>query len=208
MPAGVYALTVTDAAGCATKDSVTVGEPDCEFPGSVLLSNITSTSIQMDWTLFPHAINTQIQYRINPTDGGGGQGTVIVPGNQNQRILTGLQSGRLYQSRVRHNCAPGILSQWRYRGFITAAAREANHPANFRVFPNPVVDELNVVLGQPFSEKIMTLTVTDVLGNEVYSAQATEPFYQISTDGWRNGAYILTVTSDEKRWVEKVVVLR
>jgi hypothetical protein len=72
------------------------------------------------------------------------------------------------------------------------------------VFPNPVDNKLSINLGK--AEKNVSVIITDVKGREVWNADYAElKSVNINTSKWLQGNYILKITSQNMRAIEKIV---
>ena len=82
--------------------------------------------------------------------------------------------------------------------------------AAVKLFPNPVEEVLNIQING--SEKQILLTISDVTGNtkltESLSNLPARYTKQIDVSGLAEGVYFVRLTSEERYFVEKFVVLR
>lgn len=75
-----------------------------------------------------------------------------------------------------------------------------------RLYPNPVSNELNIALGEPFATDV-NIEVYNTLGQIVYSVQlpAQTTFHQLPTADLAHGTYTVRVGSAHNAWSRKFV---
>ena len=110
----------------------------CNTPTGVTVVSLAPTSVSYNFDMEPLAVGTQIQYRISPAAGGGGMGTNVLGAGANTNTITALTPGVQYQSRIKHNCGGGLLSNWQYKPFVTASIRQMSAiNETTGIYPNP-----------------------------------------------------------------------
>ncbi len=79
--------------------------------------------------------------------------------------------------------------------------------AELEVYPNPAVDEINVVITGEFSDDL--LQITDILGRTIYEQEIHQGkyTYQISTQNFKRGIYWVSVFQNGLKKSKKVVLL-
>ena len=113
--AGQYiALKQTTSGGTYYLDSLRIDSlPTCAPPDRVVVSNITSTSVEIDWT--SHALSVGAEVELVPAGAQPGMGMGIrhsVAGHP--CTLTGMLPGIVNHCYVREICGPGDTSAWSY----------------------------------------------------------------------------------------------
>jgi hypothetical protein len=210
LPAGDYCVTVTDSAsGCDTTCCVTVSEPQgCPAMQNLLIS-AQATTATFSWVPEPLAgIGTQIQYRIPPGLGGGGNGTAIAaPGSASKSVL-GLTPGIQHQSRTRHFCSPGNAGPWKFKPFVTSPLRMGNSNL-FEIYPNPASEQVTMVFEVNWKKDVQ-ITVTDLLGRQVktlsYEAVSGNNFVTLEINQLSNGFYLVKIEDGNTERVKKLIV--
>jgi hypothetical protein len=86
----------------------------------------------------------------------------------------------------------------------TGTMAEVNSGVN--VFPNPSAGFVTVSFGDITNNA--TLKVSDAVGKIVYTAEKinTTQNYSLDLSGIKNGMYFLTVTSEDKQVVKKIII--
>jgi hypothetical protein len=152
-------------------DPVCNPDSTCDQPSGVSVG-VNLNTATFSWVLEPNAILTQIQYRISPVLGGGGNGTSIAGAGITTKTVSGLSCDRTYQSRMRFNCGGGLLSPWKFKSFIVpACGRFGEENDTFGivdVHPNPASDFVNITY-QSNSGDAVRIEIIDVLGKMVHS---------------------------------------
>jgi len=77
--------------------------------------------------------------------------------------------------------------------------------ADFSIYPNPSVSELNITMNQADSKT--NVTVYNILGKQILSQQLTGFTSKINISQWNVGVYLVKVTNDSgtqtKRFVKQ-----
>lgn len=91
-----------------------------------------------------------------------------------------------------------------YAGTVNVGIDETTASSLFNIFPNPVTDILNIEFT---AATIGTITVSDVLGKQVFSKQIfnTQNNFQLSTVDWNSGIYFITLQSDKTISTQKFI---
>ena len=121
-------------------------------------------------------------------------------GNFSRVVLTGLTPGNLL-----------YIGVWRYgtsadgafqiSAYDSTLATSTFENANFRYYPNPVKDILNL----SYSKNITSVTAFNLLGQEVITKPINSNLSQIDMSHLSNGTYIVKVTADNQVKTIKVV---
>lgn len=69
------------------------------------------------------------------------------------------------------------------------------------LYPNPTTGELTIALG----EKVANVTITDVLGNVIYTQPASGDLF-IDLSSYNKGIYLVKVVTENDSYIEKVVL--
>ncbi len=69
------------------------------------------------------------------------------------------------------------------------------------LYPNPTTGELTIALG----EKVAKVTITDVLGNVIYTQTASGDLF-IDLSSYNKGIYLVKVVTENDSYIEKVVL--
>jgi hypothetical protein len=64
------------------------------------------------------------------------------------------------------------------------------------IWPNPVADMLNIEINEIYQDEKSYLTVTDMKGSVLMSQTVTHGNSAISTSGWPNALYVVTLRSE------------
>ncbi|MCE3295280.1 MAG: hypothetical protein K0R65_994 [Crocinitomicaceae bacterium] len=75
--------------------------------------------------------------------------------------------------------------------------------ATLAVYPNPVADFMNVTVNTNSTDNV--LRITDVLGKEVYEEKISGS-KKIDTEAFKNGVYVVTLTSNGTTYTKRIVV--
>ncbi len=97
---GTYCYTVTDGSGCSANGCVTLNPPVCGAPQNATATGITNTQATITWTGSSCAKKYRVQYRKQ-----GASDWLMVNSNASLRVLNNLESGTVYQCRVRSVCS-------------------------------------------------------------------------------------------------------
>ena len=176
------------------------------------MSNIDSTSATIFWTPDPIAVSWQIQYRIHPAQGGGGNGTAIAGAGSSSRVISELAVGTQYQSRIRKNCGSNNLSPWRFKPFATLGPKEALvELGNIEIYPNPATDVLVMSYSTTTDEEIQ-VRMLDMLGRttlqqNVEVFEGTNPV-SFDVSQLQAGTYIIEINNGSQKTTETFVIAR
>lgn len=110
----------------------TLPNPTCNTPGGLQTTNVTSSSVVVNWNLVSGASSYTIQ-----TKRGSGQWLNLSPPNYNSGPIqiTGLTANSSYQWRIRTNCSNGLSSNWSSpRSFNTLPPPTCNTPGSLQTY--------------------------------------------------------------------------
>jgi hypothetical protein len=181
----------------------------CDQPSSVTIAE-GITEATLHWDLEPDASATQIQYRIHPSDGGGGNNTIIGAGGAVSELLPGLQPSTSYQLRFRHFCDTLGFSPWKFKPFMTFDIIPAGEQLPFaRMYYG--MDEKRLFIEMTSDNQSITqatIEIFDLLGKKVFEQKAEvsgRSVEQIEMGRFHAGHYIVRTTLGERAFSKAVV---
>jgi hypothetical protein len=205
-----YMIGTTCTAGTYSESSVGTFTTLSACPAitGVSVSNITATTVRVNWATEPDAASYTVRYGVQ---GSGTWSATTANAPALLRNISGLAPSTTYEYYVRTNCTNGLSELGELRTFTTASARYASPDANdaftFRIYPNPTQGMFRI---EPLTEfdGAADVRLTDMTGRALLSrtwAAAEEGAIELGT-GLAMGTYILTITADGQVWNERVVV--
>jgi hypothetical protein len=106
LAAGVYTVTARDEAGCSSSQTYTVvGQVAAPAP---IVSNVTTSSVSVSWSLVSGAVSYTLQYRAA---GSGANFNALTGVTGNTATVTGLSGNTSYELRVIALCQSGVNSE-------------------------------------------------------------------------------------------------
>jgi len=90
------------------------------------------------------------------------------------------------------NCAP-------------VAVEEDLLEKDFRFFPNPITDFLNIEISISFQLASVQITVFDLLGNQLLQLEPSQHFVNLDLSNFPKGAYFVRFKMGEKLVAKKVI---
>lgn len=117
------------------------------------------------------------------------------------------------------NTQTGILGQFQNFEFITkiiyrdsvrfelpepTGISSIDNELQFQIFPNPTSG--NFVVLNPAASQTSSLQITDVSGRIIFAKQNFDALENIDASAWARGIYFVTLRSDSKQAVRKVVI--
>jgi hypothetical protein len=211
---GDYTVIATNGM-CSTESlpqTIVGSDPSCDNPTNVIITHNSPTSIDYNFDLEPDANLTQIQYKIHPSYGGGGLGTVVASAGSTSKTINGLQPATLYQSRIRHQC--GVVlgrSGFKFKTFMTNGVRLADFQNMISLFPNPVNNELALKY-QSNADDNIRVSIYDLVGKtiiteEVLTQRGSNEF-KFDVSGFSEGMYIAEIKSEYQKQAQKFLISR
>ncbi|MFA7687819.1 MAG: T9SS type A sorting domain-containing protein [Moheibacter sp.] len=88
-------------------------------------------------------------------------------------------------------------------GINMMSTNEQERNNEIKVYPNPVSNELNIVLDKPTKTKI---SLIDITGKQIYSNSFHEDQVKINTSAFPKGTYILSVKTENKIFTKKIII--
>lgn len=116
----------------------------------------------------------------------------------------------LYINNKDNSTASALLSDIKYLTFspVTELIDQQAIEGKFHVYPNPVIDRLNLVFKAETSPQSAKVSIFTVDGMAVYSNQLLPIMtnnIQINTSSWSRGIYIIRLTTGNKIISSKVI---
>jgi hypothetical protein len=184
----------------------------CDPPASVTFSNITTTSIKVNWSDVPEAL----QYEVWRKKSSGNNWKIqFVPGDKNAKNYKNLTCNTSFDFKIRSICdeAGTVVSEFSpvYTA-STAACKMEDQPViqdQLSVYPNPASDYLTVDLILPDDFMNGKVDLMDVNGRILASQVINDPNVEsISLDvrSLPSGMYLLRVTDGQHIITRQVVI--
>ena len=171
-----------------TTVSFTTDDAPCIAPAGLTVSNITSSSANLNWTA--QAGNT-FQYVLNQTSTNPNAGGTAT--SNNTFAAATLNSSSTYFFHVRTDCGNGNFSDWSTVSFTTASTVGLNEQEiiSLSVYPNPAND-LVTITGQTEG----TATLITVNG-QVLTTIDLEKQNKLDLSGYESGVYFIKYVSEK-----------
>lgn len=162
----------------------------CGVP-AISLTNITSTSVDINWPAISNTATYEYVLDQTPDDPATG-GTII---NTTTLTLNSLLPGSTYYIHFRTNCNGTTNSSWATQSFVTmfpVGIAVTSKDASIKVYPNPANDVVNVWLN---SNVKTTITLTDIFGKIIYNTAPDNNKTALNMSGLSSGLYIIKCQS-------------
>ena len=190
--AGLYTLTITDAAGCITVENVTITEPDLVV---LDISYLNTTGAACDGQANATVTGGTLPYSYTWDD----------PGNQTSSIATGLCIGSYTVIITDGNgCTElGIISV----DSIPMGIGIIEEEPGFSVFPNPSTGTFTVKFEDGTMEAEY-IEVVNLLGQRVHIEQVQGKIltYEIRMEKDGKGVYFLNISTEKGILTEKIIL--
>lgn len=179
----------------ATLTFTTVNSPVyCQAPYGISITNIASTSAQVNWTPNVSADSFQVKYFLYPT----GNSKYKYVRNDNKASITGLLPSTTYQARVKGICNGGTTAYSSAINFTTPSHTylTQNQDLKFSIYPNP--SDGNFTIQYPISLKDKQVMVFDILGNKILNFIINDDVkeYRIVGDKLPAGMYLVQINDE------------
>ena len=152
--------------------------PPCDPSTNIFFSNITTTSIKVNWDAVPGAVQYEL-WRKKSTSGNNWK-VVFVPGNKTAKAFKNLPCNTSFDFKIRTICdaAGTVISPFSpVFAASTAPCKLENEPVAmqpFNVYPNPATDRITVELNLNETISNAMIDLIDVNGRIVLSARMDE----------------------------------
>ncbi len=174
------------------------GVATCNIPTSLSATNITPTTVTLQWDAVPEAIGYRVRYKA----AGSSQWTLILS-TDNQETITGLTPDTKYGWQVRTVCnqSPVVSSNSAAQDrFTTSPLRSEGgmfgKEGFAELYPNPVLNELTITMATPASD--VTIRVYDLQGKMISLPATIQNMQaQINTTALPAGFYTLQITNNK-----------
>jgi methionine-rich copper-binding protein CopC len=129
----------------------------------------------------------------------------------NQKTITGLLCNTNYQWKIRLRCGTDFTSFSSLQTFTTGACRlgEINvaNDNELNIYPNPNTGQFTIDFSEINSDKITSIHVKNMLGEDVYSAQLNSPQQTINlSNSVADGVYIVEVLTSKTSITKQVII--
>ena len=188
-----------------------IDENACPWPVNPSVSNITATSVTLNWDVVAGSVGYKIRYKVSTTGAWSHRGTSFtsIP-------LYELSSGTQYTWQLRNICAsnPIVSSDWSAKQkFVTPALRmvdELSQQASFQIYPNPVADHATIQFTLNLQSPVQ-ISVYDMSGREMETwmdKDVEQGAYslQITTNQFSKGVYFVKMITDFGISNQKLIV--
>ncbi len=184
----------------------------CTNVTNLSVNNITETSANLKWTI-GSAVTKRIRYREEGSETWTPLNTGV---NATHRNITGLNSSTTYEWQVKTLCSSTDITAWSELNQFTTSAPAARMEtiagegiSGFSVYPNPGTGMFTVTANFD-NEEAVGITVTDMLGREIYSTPksitAGENTFTVDLTNQSAGIYFLKITSASGTLTQKMIV--
>jgi hypothetical protein len=183
--AGIFSVTVVDARGCSSEDTVEITQPD---------------AITYEIVAFTPQISAEGTGTIH-IDIAGGTGDYIIewmkdgaPFNQNSDEITGLNTGVYIAEITDENGCVTITEPFEI--LLGTSTQEAVNQFPFTMYPNPVHEEL--VINGDWS-RANSILVSDLSGRKInfQNTDNTQSIQKVRVNQLPAGLYILSINTDQ-----------
>ena len=200
------------AENCNAIDDDCDGQTDenC-IPINLVSSNITSNSVQLDWSFAPCALSYKVIYRIKNS----GAPWTNVSAPFNTLLLTGLAAGTTYSWEVKSKCGvnPSVVSDWSVKEHFTTAPLKIDAGSlatALIIYPNPVKQSVSLQLTIG-SEQLVNISVYDVSGKEMltwFDGEMIAGDHKLSFDvsSFVKGIYFVRMIAEDELQNQKLII--
>lgn len=163
----------------------------CLQPSNLKANQVQTNSAQIDWTPSGGETMWEVLYGNSGLDPIS-EGTYIADNDGEAGVLiSGLSPNTVYDVYVRALCGGSHFSEWEGpTSFSTQTLdNEEKIFSNFKFFPNPVGDELELKASAP----IQKIVITALSGQRVAELSPNSKDFKLSTRSFNKGGYLLSV---------------
>lgn len=209
---GSYSIKVTDAAGCTTDETISVGSSTYGVPINLSTVKITTTAARLKWSITGAPTGFDVRYKL--TSSLIWLHKNINDGTKTSLRLINLQPSSQYEWQIREKCGVQSSSYSSSQIFTTASMKEENstiHRMNVLVYPNPSGGILHIEMNGNAIAPV-TIRVADLEGRIVYAktiAEFTgETILTLDLNSLINGSYLIFISNDETSETLPIVIAR
>ncbi len=219
LSAATYTVTVTGANGCTVSASASISNTALAVPTGLTTTNITGTTVTLNWGAVTGAANYSIQGRKVGSATWTNVGPVT---GTSKNIQSQIACGKTYEWKVRANCADGITSS-AYSPtvtFTTSACPTASGKTSgewdgdfktFSLSPNPA-NSLVTLYYSTETETPLNISIIDLTGRVVAQqntlATQGDNTINLATNQLPQGYYVVELNDGTTKMHEKLVIAR
>lgn len=132
----------------------------------------------------------------------GRKDVVLVPSGDSVMFITKFEDFAdtiipfMYHCHILMHEDDGMMGQFVVRPNLASVNELGNDLSGFIVFPNPADSYVTIKISQTYFNPQLKITVTDILGREVYSENTDKPLVQINTSEWGKGMYFVNLQNN------------
>lgn len=168
----------------------------CHAP-DIKSTSITDKSAVVYWDTIQTAVGYEYVLDQSPNNPAFGTGT-----KHSSQYEPSLQPGTTYYAHARAKCSSIYeMSDWSTHSFTTkwpAGINELKGNAGITAYPNPVKNMVLINVFNVPADGSGLITITDIAGKMVYSAQVTDSKFEINMREFATGMYLLKYTDNSR----------
>jgi hypothetical protein len=194
---------------------ISTGCTTCGAPTVAYVDNITTTSARFNWSSMGSATSYTLRFRRTGTTT-----WTRVSTSATSLTRTGLLCGTGYQYQLRARCSGRWSSYGTTRTFTTASCNKESEDLavielqqerfDANVYPNPANEVINIEFMGIGSDEKVNVKIVDLSGRIMFDKDILTSddmqAYQIETERFINGIYLIRLTSGTDVLTKRVVV--
>ena len=175
--------------------------PTCNIPVNIESTDSSDTSIEINWDNVIGAIGYEIRYRAL-----GSTTWIFNSLSTNTVLLTGLDFCTEHEIGIKAICSMAESDFSTTINLSTSCSSSTNNlnKVSFTLQPNPVADELTVMLA---NEKDWTLSIMDARGRLISNTSFNSNEQTMSLGFLPAGIYFIQIQQEGKRGIQKIIKL-
>ncbi|MDX2302200.1 MAG: fibronectin type III domain-containing protein [Microscillaceae bacterium] len=201
-----YQVLARNDLGSAPMSEIVKGLTLPEAPENLRISQPDDSRVLLEWeSPNPDEAFYEFEVERSKTDTLSYAFKAIISSSQPYYLEADLEKGGLYHYRVRARNAAGFSA---YSSSISLELAEDIRVWGFSINPNPVQENLRVILNEGISGKIFLSiyqTNGNILENKELQLQQNEPNFSISINHLPRGIYTLRLYQQGNTWVQRFV---